>query len=233
MGVCGQGEDGRVPQNERKMIHQGCAEGSMEHLPLILLYELFLLSPTLWHSWRGGRGGRKSHRVIFQLCLINSIVWIDSVTEGLKDNLGLVGSRCSHSQPLWTSGTMWVLGEQLGLGSALCPTLCQGHIGPCWGILGSLTPPHSPTNDIPCSHSSSFPGTSTSALCEIYTPLPPCRHFPVCLRHVPTLFSCLWEGEKHSGDKAAAHSRQPGPAARPELQGAPGCKAASLEVPDT
>lgn len=32
----------------------------------------------------------------------------------------------------------------------------------------------------------------------------------ISLSVVPTLFSCLWEGEKHSGDKAAAHSRQPG-----------------------
>lgn len=119
-----------VPQNERKMINQGC---SVEHLPLILPFPPFLLSLTLWHSCRGGRGGRKSHRVAFELCLFNSVIWIDLVTEGLKDNLRLEGSRCSHFQALWTSGTMWVLGEQLG--SSLCSTLCQRHIHPCCDIL--------------------------------------------------------------------------------------------------
>lgn len=64
---------------------------------------------------------------------------------------------------LWAFGTMWVLGEQLGPGSSLCSRLCQGHVHP-----GSSSPPHSLTSNIPCSHSSSLPGSVTSVLCKIY-----------------------------------------------------------------
>lgn len=56
-----------VAPNEMRAIMQGHTMGSVEHLPLILLYELLLLPLTLWCRWRGGRGGRKSCRAIFVL----------------------------------------------------------------------------------------------------------------------------------------------------------------------
>lgn len=39
----------------------------VEHPPIILLYELLLLSLTLWCGCRGGKGGRKSCRTVFEL----------------------------------------------------------------------------------------------------------------------------------------------------------------------
>ena len=66
-GCAWAGEEWGVTPNEMRAITQGRTMGSVEHLPLILLYELLLLPLTLRCGWRGGRGGRKSCRAIFEL----------------------------------------------------------------------------------------------------------------------------------------------------------------------